>query len=100
MRVGEDLLVAYKNKDNSPTRRMVASCCNSALFLKFAPGFWVSAFRARFEGDDLPPVELRDQIEHRRSDTPLPSDAPAFRGFPMRLYAKMLAARAAMLVGW
>ena len=57
---GEDLLVPYRLKDNSPTRRMVASCCNSAMFLKFEPGFWVSAYRARFGGDDLPPLEIEN----------------------------------------
>jgi hypothetical protein len=76
---GEELLVGYKLKESAPTHRMVASCCNSAMFLKYAPGFWVSAYRARFEGDDLPPIEMRDQIEHRRADTPLPSDAPCYR---------------------
>jgi hypothetical protein len=96
---GEELLVSHKIKETSRTRRMTASCCNSALFLKFAPGFWVSAYRARFAGDDLPPIELRDQIEHRRADTPLPDDAPCYRGFPLRLFGKLIAARVAMLLG-
>ncbi len=96
---GEDLLVPYRLKDNSPTRRMVASCCNSAMFLKFEPGFWVSAFRARFEGDGLPPLEMRTQIEHRKADSAIPNDAPAYRGFPLRLFAKILSARVAMLLG-
>jgi hypothetical protein len=97
---GGELLASFKIKESSPTRRMVASCCNSAMFLKFAPGFWISAYRARFKGDDLPPLEMRDQIEHRRADTPLPSDVPCYRGFPMRLYAKMISARVAMQLGW
>src|ERR1700722_18582532 len=96
---GEELLVGCQIKENAPTQRMAASCCNSATFLKYTPGFWVSAYRARFEGDDLPPIEMRDQIEHRRADTPLPSDAPCYRGFPMRLYAKIFSARVSMLLG-
>lgn len=96
---GEELLAPYKLGDAAPTRRMVASCCNSAMFLKFAPGFWTSAYRARFEGDDLPPLEFRDQIERRRADTPLPSDVPCYRGFPLRLYGKVFAARVAMSLG-
>jgi hypothetical protein len=96
---GEELLVAHKLDEGAPTRRMVASCCNSAMFLKFVPGFWVSTFRARFEGDDLPPIEMRNQIEHRRADTELPRDAPGYRGFPMRLFAKIIYARVAMALG-
>ena len=95
---GEDLLVGYEIKERAPTRRMVASCCNSAMFLKYKPGFWISAYRARFEGD-LPPIEMRTQIEHRRADTDPPSDAPCYRGFPMRLFAKIIAARVSMLLG-
>jgi hypothetical protein len=68
------------------------------MFLKYRPGFWVSAYRVRFEGD-LPPLEMRTQIEHRRADSPLPRDLPCYRGFPMRLFAKIIAARVAMLVG-
>lgn len=78
---------------------MVASCCNSAMFLKFAPGFWVSAYRARFEEGDLPPIEMRIQIEHCRADTELLGDVPNYRGFPMRLFAKVMSARVAMLLG-
>lgn len=97
---GEELLVGYKLKESAPTQRMVASCCNSAMFLKFAPGFWVSAYRARFEDGDLPPIDMRVQIEHRRADAALPRDPPGYRGFPMRLFAKVIAARVSMLLGW
>jgi hypothetical protein len=96
---GEELLVGHRLKEGAPTRRMVASCCNAGMFLKFEPGFWVSAFRARFEGDALPPIEMRNQIEHRQAATPLPSDAPAYRGFPLRLFARLGAARLAMMLG-
>ena len=96
---GEELLVAHKLKESSPTRRMVASCCNSAMFLKFSRGFWVSSYRARYEESDLPPLQMRIMIEHRRTDMELPSDAPGYRGIPRRLFARFLLARAAMALG-
>ena len=96
---GEDLLVGYKLRDSAPTRRMVASCCNSAMFMKYAPGFWVSGYRARFEGDDPPPLEMRIQIEGRQANSELPRDAPCYRGFPMKLAVKVISARVAMLLG-
>ncbi|CCJ07407.1 Uncharacterized protein BN69_1956 [Methylocystis sp. SC2] len=94
---GENLLVDYRLKPRSPTRRVVASCCNSGMFLKFDPGFWVSTYRSR-QGDP-PPIEMRTKTQHRRSETELPSDAPSYRGFPLRLFARLIAARAAMLFG-
>lgn len=95
---GADLLVGYRIKDGSPTQRLVASCCNSAMFLKFAPGHWVSAYRRRFEGD-LPAIELRNQTKHRVAQTPLPDDSPSYRGYPPKLLFRLLAARVAMLIG-
>jgi hypothetical protein len=96
---GEDLLVAYRIKEGSPTRRMIASCCNSAIYLKFEPGFWVSIYRERLESDDLPPPEMRIQTKYRRADAPLPDLTPCYRGIPLRLFVRGVFARIAMAVG-
>jgi len=95
---GAEKLVAYRLNDRAPTRRMVASCCNSGMFVKFEPGFWVSTYRMRF-GGDLPPIEMRNQTRDRRAGTAIPTDAPSFARFPLRLFAKLLGARVAMLIG-
>ena len=63
---GAELLVSYKLNDSAPTQRLVASCCNAAMYLKFAPGHWTSAYRKRFTGE-LPPIEARSQTKHRVS---------------------------------
>jgi hypothetical protein len=95
---GEEKLVACRLKDDAPTRRMVASCCNTGMFLKFEPGFWISSYRLRFSGD-LPPIEMRNQTRDRRAETPIPSDSPSSPRFPMRLFAKLIRARIAMSFG-
>ena len=95
---GAEKLVAYRISDRAPTRRMVASCCNSGMFLKFEPGFWISSYRLRYSGD-LPPVEMRNQTRDRRAETAISSDAPSFSRFPMRLFAKLIRARLEMLFG-
>jgi hypothetical protein len=95
---GGDLLAPYRLNANSPTRRMVATCCNTGMFLKFDPGFWVSAYRRRYEGD-LPPIEMRNQTRHRKSETAMPPDAPSYRAFPAKLFLKLMAARVAMIIG-
>lgn len=41
----------------SPTRRVIATCCNSAMFLDFTSGYWLSMYRNRFTGD-TPPSEM------------------------------------------
>jgi hypothetical protein len=95
---GEELLLDHRLKPNSPTRRVVASCCNSGMFLKFDPGFWVSSYRHRYS-DELPPIDMRTNMRRRRADAPLPSDAPCYRSFPPKLFAKLIGARIAMLLG-
>ena len=45
---GEQLLKSLRIREPSPTRRVIASCCNSAMFLDFEKGHWLSVYRARF----------------------------------------------------
>lgn len=77
---------------------MVASCCNSGMFLKFEPGVWVSSYRLRYSGN-LPPIEMRNQTRDRRAASDIPSDAPSFSRFPMRLYGRIIRARIEMVIG-
>ena len=95
---GAYLLVGYKIKDSAPTQRLVASCCNSGMFLKFGRGHWVSMHRARFEGEP-PPIEMRTQTKYRLVDIEIPHDAPSYRTYPMKLVVKLLASRLSMLFG-
>ena len=48
MRDGAEYLEEWRLKPNSPTRRVVATCCNSAMFLDFTKGHWLSMYRNRF----------------------------------------------------
>ncbi|ATW05507.1 hypothetical protein [Sphingorhabdus sp. YGSMI21] len=95
---GVELLKAYQNAPDAPTRRMVASCCNSAMFLKFAKGHWTSAYAKRFAGD-IPPVEMRTQTQFRQSNLPLPDDAPSYRTFGPKLFWRLITSRIAMIFG-
>ena len=90
------MLVGYKLNPDGPTQRFVASCCNTGLFIKFAPGHWTSAYRSRFDGP-LPPIEMRTKVARRQSDLPIPQDVPAYRSFPLKLFRRLFTARIAML---
>ena len=94
---GADLLTGYKLTEGAPTQRFVASCCASAMYLKFARGHWTSAYRNRLEGE-LPPIEARSMTKHREASTPLPADAPAYRNFPPKLIGRLLTSRVSMLL--
>ena len=90
---GADRLEGHKLREKSPTTRYVASCCNTAMYLKFGRGHWVSAYRTRFEQVGLPPVEMRTNTRFRTFKGPYPDKAPTHKRFPLMLFAKLAKAR-------
>ncbi len=89
---GQNLLTGIKLGPNAPTTRYVATCCNSAMFLKNKYGFWVSTYKNRFV-DDVPPLEWRHKLNSRSSDLVVPDEVPFYNGFPLRLWIRILKAR-------
>lgn len=97
---GAELLMPYKLKESSITNRVVAACCNSAMVMNFDRGpHWVSAYRARFQGE-LPPLQLRMCTKFKPDGVVLADDVPSYRGYAPAFVVKLLASRVAMLVGW
>ena len=92
---GAGQLRDYRIRSGSPTRRVVAACCNSAMFLEVRKGHWLSVYRARFEADALP-VQMRIQTKFRPEEREIPRDVPSYPKVPFTLIAKLLAARVAM----
>ncbi|MBS0471045.1 MAG: hypothetical protein JSR60_08245 [Proteobacteria bacterium] len=96
---GADMLKPYKLKDTSITNRVVATCCNTAMFVNFDKGpHWVSAYRARFRGE-LPPLQFRMCTKFKPEGAVLPNDVPQSPGYPFGLIVRLLASRAAMIFG-
>jgi hypothetical protein len=94
---GEDALEAIKLAPDAPTTRYVATCCNSGMYLKHAPGWWTSVYRARVE-DDPPPVAFRNKTASLPEGTTLPKDIPSYPGFPFQLIRRLMLARLAMML--
>ena len=52
---GAELLRSFKLKETSPTNRVAATCCNSALFMNFDRGpHWVSVYRSHVTANFRP----------------------------------------------
>lgn len=93
---GFEHLTAIKLTDASATRRMVAACCNSAMYMAFDDKrHWVSAYRNRFEGD-FPPLEVRICTRSRMSNEPLDSSVPSYAGYPPKLIFRLAGSMLAM----
>ena len=88
---GGERLEAHRLKPESPTRRMVATCCNSAMFLDFTKGHWLSLYRARMPGS-VPPLEMRVMTADRCEGVVLPEDVPNYAAHSGKFMWKLLAA--------
>ena len=96
---GADLLTRHKLREASPTNRLVATCCNSAMLLNFDDAkHWVDLYRSRLQGD-IPPLQMRVCTRFKPGAGELPGDIPSYPGFAFSFLAKLLAARLAMLLG-
>jgi hypothetical protein len=95
---GALLLKSHKIREKSATNRVIATCCNSAMFLNFDDGkHWVDVYRSRFKRD-IPPLRMRICTKFKPENGDLPSDVPRYSSYPLKFLAKLLAARIAMLL--
>jgi hypothetical protein len=80
------------------TERVVASCCKSALLMRFdAARHWVAVYRTRF-GPNAPPIQMRVCTSFLPDTVVLPDDVPAHRDYPAALVMKLVGSRLAMLL--
>jgi hypothetical protein len=94
---GADRLEAMRLTDGSKTRRMIAGCCATPMYLAFDDKRpWASAYRARFRAD-APPVEMRICTRFRRPDAKADDCVPSHPGYPPALFLRILAAWPLML---
>jgi hypothetical protein len=93
--MGQHYLQEHRLKPDSPTRRVIATCCNSAMFLDFTKGHWLSMFRKRFPAG-APPLEMRVMTNERRLGVALADDVPNYGGHSGKFMVKLIAAWIAM----
>jgi hypothetical protein len=92
---GQEYLTEHRLKPDSATRRVVATCCNSAMFLDFTKGHWLSMFRNRFAAG-APPPEMRVMTAERRAGVELADDVPNYPSHSGKFMLKLIAAWIAM----
>ncbi|MGO4716991.1 GFA family protein [Bradyrhizobium sp. 2TAF24] len=95
---GAELLKGYKlDGRTTPTNRVVATCCHTAMFVNFDRGpHWISVYRARL-GEHAPPLQMRICTRFKPDTIVLSDDVPNHPGYPPALVVKLLASRVAML---
>nr|PZN27278.1 MAG: hypothetical protein DIU78_05535 [Pseudomonadota bacterium] len=80
----------------SKTRRVVATCCNTPLFLEFENGHWLSLYACLWPEGSRPAPELRTMTSDLPAGSPLPADIPNAKTQSFSFFAKLLGAWIAM----
>lgn len=93
---GAEQLKAFKLNPNSKTRRVVATCCNTPVFLEFQGGHWIDLFSPLWPEGEMPAVEIRTMTSDLTDPSVLDNRAPSGWLTTARFYAKLLVAWAAM----
>ena len=87
---GEPLLREYRLNAKTPTRRLVASCCNTPMAVDFTKGFWLALYADRL-GDQAPPLEMRTMVKQRPAGVVLPTDVTNCEGHSGKFMRRLLA---------
>lgn len=92
---GCDQLTAYRLTPEAPSRRMVASCCETPMFGDFTRGFWILIYRARVV--DAPAPSMRVMTSDAPNGSAFPNDGlQRYRSRPSKFVVKLLTTWLAM----
>jgi hypothetical protein len=92
---GSERLEARRMSPGAPSRRMVASCCQTPMYGDFVKGFWISIYHGR--APDAPPPSMRVMTADVPEGVALPDDGlPRYRARPAKFLFKLLATWATM----
>lgn len=93
---GQVHLREHRLSKTSKTRRVIATCCNTPIFLEFTNGHWLSIYGGLWSPATLPPLETRTMTRDRPKGVELPDDVPNAETHTLSFYAKLFSAWAAM----
>ena len=95
---GADSLRGLRIRPDTATERVVATCCNTAMHMRFDSGpFWIPVYWDRF-GRDAPPLEMRVSTRFAPDPTAIPSDLPQHRGVSLKFAVRLAGAMVGMML--
>lgn len=93
---GQESLREYRLNPESKTRRVIATCCNTPVFLDFTNGHWLSMYGGLWPQKNLPPLEIRTMTRDCPKGVVLSDDVPNPKTHTGIFYLKLLSSWAAM----
>ncbi len=93
---GAECLAEHRLSPVSPTRRVVATCCNTPVFMEFTKGHWLSVYARLWPTDMRPAAEMRTMTSDAPADANLSGDVANAKTYPFGFFLRLLSAWAAM----
>ncbi len=94
---GQELVKGYQLEQSPKTNRIVATCCNSAMMMRFDDArHWIPIYRARL-GPNAPTIQMRICTSFLPKGAILPNDVPSHGGYAPAFMMKLLSSGVAML---
>ncbi len=93
---GAGQLAGFRLTPKSHSRRVVAACCNTPMFLDFEAGHWLSLYGALWPAGTRPALEMRTMTQDLDDRSVLPDDVPNPKKHMLSFFARLLGAWVAM----
>lgn len=93
---GSAMLRETRLTETTRTRRVVAICCNTPMFLEFTDGHWVDLYGHLWPESTLPPLQMRTMTGDLKDPSSVPDDVPNLRSHSARFFIRLLGAWVAM----
>lgn len=93
---GTEHLREFRLSADAGSRRIVAVCCNTPVFLEMKGAHWLSVYLHLWPAGTRPKPELRTMVGDLKDRSGLPNDILNLKTHHLRFYAKLLKAWIAM----
>lgn len=93
---GADMLQEFRLTPEAGTRRVIAGCCNTPIFLEFKGGHWLSLYEKLWPEGAAPRLEIRTMTGDRENGSDLGADVPSGAWQTTKFYARLMGAWIAM----
>lgn len=90
--IGAENLREFRLMSTSGTRRVIAACCNTPIFIEAKGGHWISLYLLLWPTGASPKAEFRTMTGDLADRSGLPHDIPNLKTHSARFFVKLFAA--------
>ncbi|VVT17362.1 conserved hypothetical protein [Roseovarius sp. EC-HK134] len=93
---GADTLAGFRLSPEASSRRVIATCCNTPVYLEFKGGHWLSFYSGLWPAGTKPAPTMRTMTSDLPEGSTLPDDIPNAKKHSLGFFAKLFGAWVAM----